>query len=392
VLKTLSGVIAKVEFHLTFHHLFGVHSVHTKKLTQRMFYIISIYTIIMNNKLVREFTFLVTQVEEKLKHESDPSKKNSDTFRLKNFKNFLTFLKKYPDEITSSGQLVGISNIGKGIRDRVDEILKKGKLSEVKRTKELKKIEENMDKIESLTSIIGIGEKQAQKYIKEGVISADDLKSKVKNGKIEVNSKIKMGLKYLGVQKTKIPRSEMDNINDFLQEELEEYNDKCVGILCGSYRREKQTSNDIDLLITHPKLKTMEDVSEMFEKKNYLKGFVKHLHENKFLVDDLTDKNVKTKYMGFCKYKKNPVRRIDIRFVSYDSYPCALLYFTGSGVFNTKMRKKAISKGMMLNEYGLYNVTKTKNGTKKFTEIPVKSEKDIFKKLNMEYVIPKNRN
>ena len=35
------------------------------------------------------------------------------------------------------------------------------------------------------------------------------------------------------------------------------------------------------------------------------------------LRDDITDKNYETKYMGFLKYKDNPFRRVDIRFVNY---------------------------------------------------------------------------
>jgi DNA polymerase beta len=345
----------------------------------------------MNSKLIKEFTFLVAQTEENLKNEKDSSVKNSHTCRLKNFKNFMIFLKKYPDEIVSSHQLIGITNIGKGIRDRVDEILKKGKLKEVKRTSKLNKLEDDLEKIESISSIIGIGEKQAQKFIDLGVKSADDLVDKVKKGKIKVNDKIKLGLKYHKVYKIKIPRSEMDDISEFLLESLEEYNDKCTGQLCGSYRREKTISNDIDLLITHPKLKTMDDLTEAFEKKNYLKGFINYLHDEKFLLDDLTGKNVTTKYMGFCRYKKHSIRRIDIRFVPYLSYPLSLLYFTGSSVFNKKMRKRAMSFNMLLNEYGLYKITKTKDGTKKYKQIIVKSEKDVFDELDMDYVAPKNR-
>ena len=84
--------------------------------------------------------------------------------------------------------------------------------------------------------------------------------------------------------------------------------------------------------------------------------------------------------MGFCKSDK--VRRIDIRYVPYKSYYSALLYFTGSGEFNRNMRTVAISLGYKLNEYGLY-----KNGKK----IKVKSEKDIFNELGMEYVDPSKR-
>jgi DNA polymerase/3'-5' exonuclease PolX len=62
----------------------------------------------------------------------------------------------------------------------------------------------------------------------------------------------------------------------------------------------------------------------------------------------------KTKYMGFGKYLDNPVRRIDIRFVPYESYFSALLYFTGSAELNKQMRQIAKLKNLTLSEYGLF--------------------------------------
>ena len=38
-------------------------------------------------------------------------------------------------------------------------------------------------------------------------------------------------------------------------------------------------------------------------------------------------------------------RRLDIRLVPKDQYPCGTLYFTGSDMFNKNMRAVAIEKG-----------------------------------------------
>ena len=142
------------------------------------------------------------------------------------------------------------------------------------------------------------------------------------------------------------------------------------------------TSNDIDVLITKK--------GNIDNDTNYLKSFVKKLkkdmklNKNKpLIIDDMTDKNIETKYMGFIKYKNNPVRRIDIRFVPYESYNYALLYFTGSKDLNKKMRQIDKNKGYTLSEYELVN--------KKGKQFIAKSEKDIFKKLGMEYLPPKLR-
>ena len=116
------------------------------------------------------------------------------------------------------------------------------------------------------------------------------------------------------------------------------------------------------------------------------------LTKNKFLVDALTDKNIETKYMGFCQLKnkqKHLIRRIDIRYIPYNSYYTALLYFTGSDNYNKKMRDVAISMGYKLNEYGLFKLKKDDSYSD--TPVKVKSEKDIFKKLKLDYLEPHER-
>ena len=87
--------------------------------------------------------------------------------------------------------------------------------------------------------------------------------------------------------------------------------------------------------------------------------------------------------MGFAKYKQNPVRRIDIRFVSYDAYYSALLYFTGSAELNKKMRTIAKKLNLKLSEYGLFK----EDGTK----IKINSEEDFFQKLDLPFIEPKYR-
>ena len=87
--------------------------------------------------------------------------------------------------------------------------------------------------------------------------------------------------------------------------------------------------------------------------------------------------------MGFLKYKNNPNRRIDIRFVPYESYHSALLYFTGSAELNKKMRQIAKTKKLKLSEYGLFK----DNGDK----IPINNERVVFDILEMEYLVPRLR-
>src|SRR5690606_9127954 len=139
-----------------------------------------------------------------------------------------------------------------------------------------------------------------------------------------------------------IPRKEMDLIYLKLLKFATELDPNIDIRVCGSYRREKKTSNDIDVIISHPKIKTIKDVT----KSHLLKNYINKLKDNNFIIESITSDDTKTKYMGLCQYdKKSYIRRIDMRFIPIESYYTALLYFTGSGEFNKKMRFVAQSMG-----------------------------------------------
>lgn len=73
-----------------------------------------------------------------------------------------------------------------------------------------------------------------------------------------------------------------------------------------------------------------------------------------------------------------------------ESYWCGVLYFTGSQFFNIELRQLAIEKQLHLSEYSLCKADANGNPTKE--ELPVTSEKDVFKHLGIPYVEPVDRN
>jgi DNA polymerase/3'-5' exonuclease PolX len=335
-----------------------------------------------NQKIVKEFEQLIEQI--KIQIDNAPTTKDyiSNSFRLKQISNSLEIIKKFPKEIKNGNDLKDIKGIGKGTIKRIDEILSTGKLEEVKIKKKEKKYAEY---IEELQKIFGIGHTKAYELVtKYNIKTIDALKKAYNDGTVDLPDQIVMGLKYHDIYKQNIPRQEIDKINQYLNGKAKEVNNQLNITICGSYRRGKKISNDIDVLIAHPNVKTK---LQLMSKDNYLIKFINLLKNDKFILDDLTDKEPEKKYMGYCKYNNNPVRRIDIRYIPYDSYHAALLYFTGSGNFNKKMRGVATSMGYLLNEYGLF---KLQNGKKKL--IKTSSEKEIFEALGMEYLPPEKRN
>ena len=89
------------------------------------------------------------------------------------------------------------------------------------------------------------------------------------------------------------------------------------------------------------------------------------------------------------KVGETKYRRLDIRIVPSDEYYCALLYFTGSDVFNKNMRAIALKKDFTLNEYSL---NKTGVASKPVgPPLKVTSELDVFNYLGMEFKAPEDR-
>lgn len=338
----------------------------------------------MENKLiVEEFTKLIKQIQHEIDKSVTDKEKNTNEFRLKQIMKVLKILKKFSKPITSSKDLEGIPGIGKGTKARIDEILETGKLSEVKLSKKTK---DRLDQIEELKSVLGIGEKKAETIWDGGIKSVAELKKAVKAGTIYVDDMVKLGLKYYGKYEETIPRKEIDKVDKILQKYLHQVSKNLQGSILGSYRREHKTSNDIDFVIIHPNIVTPADLSD--SNKNYLQLFIVKLKEEGYLIDHIAGEDSKKSYRGFIKLGNGyPIRRIDISFIPYESYPTSLLHFTGSSQFNEKIRKVAKTLGYKLNRYGLYKLNK--NGKEK--RVVVNSERDVFKKLGLDYVEPKDR-
>jgi len=201
-----------------------------------------------------------------------------------------------------------------------------------------------------------------------------------------------IGIKYLHDIEKRIPRKELEGMEKVIKTLLKKMNKDIIIEVCGSYRRGNKDSGDIDILLTHPDIVGNDDIKRM--NQNILLNLVICLQQIGFLYDHITvDGN--TKYMGICKLNRNkPYRRIDIRFISYDAFPSALLYFTGSADLNKKMRIEAITKGYRLNEYGLYKLQFDKKQNKDVLgdKFDTPTEESIFKLLGMDYLIPTERN
>jgi len=353
-----------------------------------------------NQNLIKVFEKLIIDKQNEITNLKKDKEKNSVeikqlTFKVINFRKALTSIKSYPDEITKGEDIKHIKGIGKGIISRVDEILKEGTLGEIKQGLSLEYSNQ-----EYLQKITGVGPSKASELFKKG-ITLDKLILEM--NKIDSNfNDIEednilgnltrhqlLGVKYFEDISVKIPRSEIKSIQLKLNRFISQLDTKYEVHICGSYRRKKTFSGDIDVLILHPDIKNNDEIDKF--DNDILGDIVSHLTKKKLLVDHLTESG-KTKYMGICRLKKiGRGRRIDIRFIPYESKASAILYFTGSANFNKYMRTEALKKGYTINEYGIYKTKKVGKKNMKDKQIPVETEKDIFDLVKIDYLAPENR-
>ena len=145
--------------------------------------------------------------------------------------------------------------------------------------------------------------------------------------------------------------------------------------ICGSLRRRKETIGDIDIVCALKDSKQSEAVAA---------AFVKLPLVSRVLAQGATKSSVLTK-IGL---------QVDLRIVPADSFGAAVQYFTGSKEHNTKLRGLAQTKGMTLNEWGLYRVAEYDKSEKKAGMAPKakpvasKTEEDIYAALGMEWMEP----
>ena len=160
---------------------------------------------------------------------------------------------------------------------------------------------------------------------------------------------------YLTIKYTRGKPYSRQEIKKVASEIMKKYH--FTGDITGSYRRGKESINDIDILTT---------------------SSINIPHGKGIKIIRHGDVRIKMLY----KYE-NEYFPVDILFTTKERYPFALMHFTGSKEFNIHMSKHANTMGMKLNLNGLYKGATLVGG--------IKSEKDIFTKLKLPYLPPESR-
>jgi DNA polymerase/3'-5' exonuclease PolX len=288
-----------------------------------------------------------------------------DTYRAKTYANASAKIAAFPQGIVSGAQArASIKGIGDSVEADINEYLKnydeETGVGTLNRLQELESRFSNArSTIDYFKSFYGIGPVTAAKFYNAGFRTLEDLWFKA-----NLTDAQRVGIMWRDHISLRIPRSEMDIINQTIGSILDPYGIKWS--IAGSYRRNEQSSGDIDVLVeARPDLN--------------MDGIVRLLQPH---IPAILAQGEKV-FMGIFRLDEmHNGHRIDIKLIDHSSYPFALLHYTGSQMFNILMRQRAIEFGMSLNEYGLFSQN---------TSYPANSEEDIFGLLKVRYMPPEAR-
>ena len=257
-----------------------------------------------------------------------------------------------------------IPGVGEAIGEKIEEIIKTGKL----RYYEQLKRETPVD-IRGLTAIEGVGPKSVKVlYENLGIKDVSDLERAARAGKIrglphfgeKMEQKILKGIEFLKQGSGRFPLGTALPLITEIEARLRARPEVSEVVVAGSIRRRKETVGDADILaISRKPEKVMDFFVSMPE--------VMHVHGKG-----------KTKTM----VKLENGMDVDLRVVEQESFGAALNYFTGSKDHNVALRRIAQEKGLKLNEYGLFRGSR---------RIAGRTEEEIYRALGLSFIPPEMR-
>jgi DNA polymerase (family 10) len=261
--------------------------------------------------------------------------------------------------------LAELPGVGKDLAGKIEEIIETGTLSL------LTELQGEMPVgLIDLMKVPGLGPKRVAALYKElGVATLGDLKRAAEQGRIHAiegfGEKTEQRIRE---EAAKLQQRQSKRVSLVVAEQvagpLVEYLKQTQGVndvvIAGSYRRQRETVADLDILATCKKNSRIMDRFVGYEdvQRVVSKGDTR---STVFLRSDF---------------------QVDLRVVPQVSYGAALMYFTGSKEHNIAIRKIGLAKKLKINEYGAFQGEKRVAG---------RTEDEMYAKVGLPFIEPELR-
>lgn len=286
-------------------------------------------------------------------------------FKVRAYEKAMAGIEAHPGEISglSKSALVEIPGVGNATADKLLELEKTGKVAKLEALRD-----QYPPPFVELTKIPGLGPKTLKMLRSQlGVEDIESLQAAVDAHQLrelpgmgeKSEEKIAKAIERLGLhgKDRRTPLVEVYGFARALTERLSAVEGVSDAVPCGSIRRFSETVGDIDIVVatTAPGL-----VAET------VLGFGE-------VAEVIGSGETKTSFLT------RGGLQVDVRTVLPDQVGSALLYFTGSKTHNIALRQRAIDRGWLLSEYGLFEGDRV---------IASQTEEEIYRALGMQFVPP----
>ena len=318
-------------------------------------------------KIFREIAFILQTADEK---KSEPN----IIFKIRSYN-------KAADEIQNLSSDIGdiykkdklkgllkIPSIGKAIATKLEEYITTGKIHYYDELKEKLPVD-----VSQFFGLEGIGPKTIKTlYSNLGIKNIPDLEKAALEGKIRSIPGFSQKKEELILKKIQFFRKsggrrligEVYPLVRRIEERLSGNTGVKQAVAVGSFRRMKETIGDIDYLVSVISEKDGNNIIDYFVNMPEVKEIIGRGSSKAFV-------------------KLNNGIDADLLVVPEESFGAAMQYFTGSKEHGVAMRKIAISEGLRLNEWGVFD--------KQNHRVAGATEEEVYRVLGLEWIPPEMR-
>ncbi|KAH6625674.1 terminal deoxynucleotidyl transferas-like protein [Boeremia exigua] len=302
---------------------------------------------------------------------------------------------------------------------------------EWKNTGKIKAVEdyendEVMRVLRSFYDIWGVGAKTARNfYYKNSWNELDDI---IEFGWNDLDRVQQIGIKYYDEFLDPIPRTEVEEIAEIVHQHAVKLRDDRITVtIVGGYRRGKQASGDVDMIVSHPDLDAtaglIREIVDSLETDEWITHtLIMSLANTDRGQQALPFRSTKARGAGFDTLDKalvvwqDPVwatreqdleansnaknpnvhRRVDIIVAPWRTVGCAVMGWSGGTTFQRDLRRYAkAAKGWKFDSSGVRSRSNGEvvslEGENGVDGTPEDAEKKVFEGLGLEYIPPEYR-
>ncbi|KAI1336151.1 Nucleotidyltransferase [Xylariaceae sp. FL0016] len=339
-----------------------------------------------------------------------------DEVGVRAYSSSIAAIAAYPHLISHHIEVERLPGCGPKIVELYKQWSQRGFLDDIRNADQ----DPKMKVLMSLYNIWGVGAKTAHDFFAKGWHDREDI---IEKGWDQLSRVQQIGVKFYDELQERIPRKEVESIANIVLDHANKRKKGFQMVIVGGYRRGKETSGDVDVLLSHPDPEATSfligDITNSLEADGYVTHILTFSEKNSERGQTpVSWKGEGARGSGFDTLDKalviwqnpkwdksassknpNPHRRVDIIISPWRTVGCAVVGWTGGTTFERDLRRyckaaralKFDSSGVRERTDGGHwvDIESDEQGNPALDMLT--AEKRAFKNLELEWLPPGER-